>query len=214
MEIILNLLPWALLILFGLFAISVKEVRIVSSVIVVSALMNMAMAGVYEQSTTLVFLYKGSFDMATGLILLLCYGWYEAKKAPEQAIVFILFAFSHGWLIYEVFVDDVYWFYDYYDNVMVGLTIAHFVVMWDYYEELYKNIKEVLVSRVDMFKEVWSTRGLIYRRVLRSSGLVRDGKPREDNVDNTRRRGSMGPFRSGTYDKSRKEKEGGAGYYE
>lgn len=202
MEIILNLLPWLLLILFGLFAISVKEVRIVSSVIVVSALMNMAMAGVYEQSTTLVFLYKGSFDMATGLILLLCYGWYEAKKAPEQAIIFILGAFGHGWLIYEVFVDDVYWFYDYYDSAMVGLTIAHFLVMGDYYEELYKNIKEV-----------WSTRGLRYRRVLRSIGLVRDGKPREDHMDNTRRRGSMGPFRSGTYDKTRNESAEGPDYY-
>lgn len=188
--IVLNLLPWALLILFGLFAISVKEVRIVSSVIVISALMNLAMAGVYEQGTTLVFLYKGAFDTATGLLLLLIYGHMEAKKAPEQAIVFILFAFSHGWLIYEVFVDDVYWFYDYYDNVMLGLTVAHFLVMWDYYEELYKNSKKILLARVYNTGFGWS-----------HSNMVDDKQQRNDVMGDTVRRGSMGSFRSGSYNK-------------
>jgi len=190
LEIVLDLAPWALLVLFGLFAISVKEVRIVSSVIVVSALMNMAMMGVYEQGTTLVFLYKGAFDTATGLLLLLIYGHMEAKKAPEQAIIFILFAFSHAWLIYEVFVDNVYWFYDYYDNVMLGLTVAHFLVMWDYYEELYKNSKKILLARV------YST-GFSGSRVNRMD----DGQQRTDGLGDDTRRGSMGPFRSGTYDK-------------
>lgn len=191
LEIILNLAPWALLVVFGLFAISVKEVRIVSSVIVISALMNMAMAGVYEQGTTLVFLYKGAFDTVTALILLLIYGHMEAKKAPEQAIVFILGAFSHGWLVYEVFVDDVYWFYDYYDYAMWGLTAAHFLVMGDYYERLYKNIKKTLATRV-------FNSGL----ALRLIGRLGNKQQRNDGVGNTVRRGSMGPFRSGTYDKT------------
>jgi len=189
LEIVLNLAPWALLVVFGLFAISVKEVRIVSSVIVISALLNMAMAGVYEQSTTLVFLYKGSFDMATGLILLLIYGHMEAKKAPEQAIVFILGFFSHGWLVYEVFVQS-YWFYDYYDYAMWGLTAAHFLVMWDYYEELYKNSKKILLARVYNTGFGWG-----------HGNMVDDKQQRNDVVGGTVRRRSMGTFRSGTYDK-------------
>jgi len=197
---ILDLFPWALLIVFGLFAISVKEVRIVSSVIVISALLNMAMAGVYEQSTTLVFLYKGAFDTATGLLLLLIYGHMEAKKAPEQAIVFILGAFSHGWLVYEVFVQS-YWFYDYYDYAMWGLTAAHFLVMGDYYERLYKNIKKTLAYRV--FNSGFG---------LRPDNRLGDTKQRADGVGHSTGRGDIRTFRSGTYDKTARNYKESAGH--
>ena len=198
-------LPWMLLVVFGAFSIFVKEVRVTSSVVFLSAVVALAMQGVYEEGTAIPYLYKGVIDVVTGLALIVLYGQMEAKKALWQAPIFILFMFSHYWLIYEFEVLEVneYWFYNRYDSAMVGLTIAHFLVMGDYYEELYKNILEV-----------WSTRGLRYRRALRYIRMVFNRKHRKDNVGNTNRRGSMGPFRSGTYTKNRKNKKECAGHHE
>lgn len=198
LEAIIEPLPWILILVFGLFAIFVKEVRVTSSVILLGSLIVASLQGVFEEGTTITYLYKGVIDVVTGLTLLLCYGYWEAKKAPEQAVIFILFSFSHAWLMYEVFAKT-YWFYDYYDGVMVGLTVAHFLVMGDYYEELYKNIKKTLAVRV-------FNRSLAFS----SNDMDSDGQPRGDVVDSSSGRGVMGPFRSGTYAKKASGKKEGA----
>jgi len=150
LEILIEYFPWILLAVFGAFAYFVEDVRITSSVIVVTALINMAMGSIYEDGTTLSYLYKGVIDTTSAMTLLILYERTGAKKSVEQGVVFLLFAGSHGWLMYEVFATD-YWFYDYYDRTMWGLTALHFLVMGDYYEELYKNIKNVLVGNVRRF---------------------------------------------------------------
>lgn len=200
LDIVINLLPWALLIIFGLFAVFVKEVRIVSSVIVISALANMAMAGVYEQGTTVAFLYKGFFDATAALALLLFCYFYEARKAPEQAIVFFLGMFSHGWLVYEVFAKE-YWFYAHYDTAMLGLTTAHFLIMGDYYDELFKNIKKAFLARV------YSTG---YSRGF--SNRLEDGKQRNGVLGDARRGRNMGALRSGSLDKKAQDYKESTGY--
>jgi hypothetical protein len=207
LEVIINKiiisLPWMLLLVFGSFSIFVKEVRVTSSVVFLSAVVALAMQGVYEEGTTISYLYKGVIDVVTGLALIVLYGQMETKKALWQAPIFILFMFSHYWLIYEFEVFEVkdYWFYDRYDSAMVGLTIAHFLVMWDYYEELYKKIQDV-----------WATRGLRYKRALRFINMVRNRKPRKDDLDSSFRGRPMGLFRSGTYDKERNNDKEGSSY--
>lgn len=172
LEAFLKYVPWILLATFFLFSVFVREVRITSCVIVATALINMAMAGLYEQGTTTVFLYKGGIDMITALTLLIIYGTTGARKAPEQAIIFVLFAFSHGWLMYEVFIKS-YLFYDYYDYAMYGLTAAHFIVMWNYYEELFKNI---LASDTHDSGPGWSVNHWLGNRKHRNSHMGSSGR--------------------------------------
>lgn len=199
LEAIIEPLPWILILVFGLFSIFVKEVRVTSSIILLSSLIVAAFQGVFSEGTTISYLYKGVIDTTTGLSLLLIYGYFESRKAPEQALIFFLFSFSHAWLMYEVFAKT-YWFYDYYEYAMLGLTASHFLVMWDYYEELYKNIKKTLALRV-------FNRGIAYS----SNDMDSDGQPGGDVVDSSGRRGTMGPFRSGTYAKKASGKKEGAG---
>jgi hypothetical protein len=194
MEQLPTILALILVIVFGLLAIFVKPTRITSCIILVTALTNLWMMESYNllaaQGETIGLLIMGSFNILAALTLLM---FHDEPKAPEQAIVFILFAICNGLLAYDVF-SAQFIFYEAYNWIIGGLTLAHLVLMGDYYEDLYKN-----------FKNIWGNIGNSTRSSDSFNSAYSVEKLRDDGMGSSGGSGDNSGFASGTYD-NRKEK--------
>lgn len=137
------------LFIFGMFAMCVKQVRITSCIVLITAIVNLLMLDSYNmlaaRGETIGLLIMGSIDVLAAVALMILYFGNIAKKAPQQALVFTLFALSHGWLAFELAVKK-YYFYEVYDYALWGLTLAHILVMGGYYEELKRNSMDMVAN--------------------------------------------------------------------
>lgn len=156
---------------FGLFAVCVKQVRIVSCVLLITAIINLIMLDSYNmlaaRGETIGLLIMGSIDMLAAVALMIFYFGNNAAKAPQQAIVFTLFALCHGWLAFELAVKQ-YYFYEVYDYALWGLTAAHVLVMGSYYEELKRKSMGLVVN---CFGFTRCVKPRIADRILRNNGM-------------------------------------------
>jgi hypothetical protein len=160
--------------IFALLAVFVKRVRITSCIILMATFINLWMMDSYNmlaaQGETIGLLIMGSFDMMAAMSLLIFHADPDAEKAPEQAIIFTLFAICHGCLAFDMFAQG-YVFYDVYDYLIWGLTLAHVTVMGGYYEELIGNFKETLGGWFNAGHSSGNGRWSLFRK-LRGNSVV------------------------------------------
>jgi len=137
--------PIVLALVFGLFAIFVKPVRITSCVILMTVAFNLWMMDSFNelaaQGETIGLLVMGVVNLCAAMALLSFTGDASARKAAQQAIIFVLFAVTNGSLAIELF-SQTYFLYDVYEYVIWALTVAHLFWMGGHYEDLFKNFKE------------------------------------------------------------------------
>lgn len=209
MEVLVTIIeyfPIALAVFFGVLGFTVKRVRITCYIILVTALFNMFMQDSYDglamSGQTIGLLIMGGIDMMAAMTLLLFHADENAEKAPEQAIVFTLFAICHGLLAYEVMIKQ-YVFYDMYDIAVWGLTLAHVLLMGGYYEEFKTN-----------FKEIWNSTFSGIGRVSSFITRVLNRKSRGDGVGGSSRNCIDANFSSDRSDRKTKKGEEGESYYE
>lgn len=161
------------LFIFGLFALCVKPVRVTSCVVLITAIVNLLMLDSYNmlaaRGETTGLLIMASIDMLAAVAMMIFYfgSGDNTKKAPHQALVFTLFALSHGWLAFELAVKQ-YYFYEVYDYALWGLTLAHILVMGGYYEELKRNSMDMVADRLGFGGRI---KPRVADRILRNHGM-------------------------------------------
>lgn len=177
--------PVILAIVFGLFAVFVKPVRITSCTILATVALNLWMMEAFNvlaaQGETVGLLMMSVINLAASMALLSFYGYPGTNKAWQQAGVFFLFAVAHTVLAGEL-VSQEYFIYDMYEGIILGLTAAHIIVMGGYYEELFKNIKKSCGGfharyRHYFIVNYWST-----NRKHRASSLDSDGGISDNDI--------------------------------
>lgn len=198
--------PIILTLVFGLFAIFFKPVRITSCVILVTVAFNLWMMEAFNelaaQGETIGLLVMGVVNLCAAMALLSFTNAASARKAPQQAIIFVLFAVAQGSLAIELF-SQQYFIYDVYEYVIWALTAAHIIVMGGYYEEMFKNLKESCSG--------FSGR---YRYYFRVSYWASYWKRRNDSLGTSGRPSNNDIHTSIESDQQRKKSKEGANYYE
>jgi len=199
--------PIILAVVFGLFAIFVKPVRITSYVILATVAFNLWMMDSFNelaaQGETVGLLIMGVANLCAAMALLSFTGDASARKAPQQAIIFVLFAVTNGSLAIELFSEQQqqYYFYDVHDNVIWALTAAHVFWMGGHYEDLFENFKESCSGFSGRYRHYFGGSYWISHWKRRNDSMGVSGGPRNNDIHS-----------SIESDRKRKKSEESAGY--